>query len=353
MHLQLQQLLPQGFKLDSSQHNIINKLEKIKAAIEKKTLLNFFKPSYSKNGVYLYGDVGRGKTMIMQAFYNSLTSKKLLIHYQDLMQSIHKDLHNLQGQHTINILSNLAHIYALKAQVLCIDEFEIKDITDAMIIGKLFTEFINKRIFIFLTSNTKPDNLYKDGLQRESFLPFIDLLNKKFEIFNIETGQDYRLEKVVGINQRIFYPLNEENKLKLKEITAKLTNEQAIKGEIQVFGRSIVFKKVFKNILITDFNELFLQELGYVDYVNICQEFDIIIVENIQIIDSDNNDLITRFINFIDNAYFYQIILFATLQDTPEKIYTKGKKLQEFKRTISRLHEMNSYSYREEIHDNL
>lgn len=351
--MDLLHFLPKSFKLDSSQQIIIKKLEEIRNGLEKKSFLDFFISKFNKNGFYLYGGVGRGKTMLMQAFYNSLTIKKQIIHYQDFMQSVHKNLHNLQGQDTNKLISNLANIYAQKGKVLCVDEFEIKDITDAMIIGRLFAEFIKCKIFIFVTSNTEPQNLYKDGLQRNSFLPFIDLLNKKFDILYLDNNQDYRLEKVNSIDNRIFYPINDENNFKLNKIIATLTDNQTIEGRIEVFGRYIIFKKTFKNILVTDFNELFLQELGYVDYVNICQEFNIIVLENVPIIGDDNNDLITRFINFIDNAYFYKVLLFASLQDAPEKIYQNGKRIAEFKRTISRLNEMNSDLYMEEVHDKL
>ncbi|WP_425361720.1 AFG1/ZapE family ATPase [Candidatus Tisiphia endosymbiont of Mystacides longicornis] len=147
-------------------------------------------------------------------------------------------------------------------------------------------------------------------------------------------------------SRRIIYPINEHNKFEIQQLIGKLNNNnQLVPKDIAVFGRKISFKMASEKILVTDFEELFVRELGYVDYVDICQKFSIIIVENIRIISSDNTDLAVRFINFVDNAYFYKVVLFMTLQDEPIKIYQNGLRSNEFKRTISRLHEMNSGSY--------
>ncbi|WP_341752806.1 cell division protein ZapE [Candidatus Tisiphia endosymbiont of Dioctria rufipes] len=189
--------------------------------------------------------------------------------------------------------------------------------------------------------------MYKDGLQRSSFLPIIKEINQRFEVMHLDSEHDYRLDKIIQRTGRhIIYPINENNKLEIQELISKLNhNNQLVPKDIVVFGREISFKMASEKILVTDFEELFVRELGYVDYVDICQKFSIIIVENIRIISSDNTDLAVRFINFVDNAYFYKVVLFMTLQDEPIKIYQNGLRSNEFKRTISRLHEMNSDSY--------
>lgn len=343
--------LPIGFELDQCQLALANKLENIAISLEKKSTFKFWRKTHHKDGVYLYGGVGRGKTMLMQAFYHRLTVKKQMIHYQEFMQSIHKNIHKLSRESSDRIIHRLAMIYSKKLKVLCIDEFEIKDITDAMIMHKLFLELIKQKLFILVTSNTKPDNLYKDGLQRISFLPFIELINRNFEIMHLDNPHDYRFDQVGGVNNRIFYPITDKSTLEIKKIISDLTSNKYKSGSILVFGREISFKKMYKGILITDFNELFMRDLGYIDYVNICQQFKVIVLENVPIIDSDDTDLITRFINFIDNTYFYKILSFITLQAAPEKIYQSGKRIVEFQRTISRLHEMNSSLYLERLYD--
>lgn len=329
---------------------LVDRIDFFVRQINNKSFWRFFSRDLSeKKSIYLYGNVGTGKTMLMQYFFRNLHVPKLMIHYQDFTQSLHKDIHRLQNQKTSknHIIKIIAKNYAKEAQIICIDEFEIKDITDAMIIGPLLLELIKHKLFIFITSNTRPEDLYKDGLQRRAFLPIIKEINQKFDIMYLDSNHDYRLDKIIHmIDRRIIYPINEDNKITFDKLIMKLTDGGSlIPADIEVFGRQISFATVSHQILVTNFAELFERELGYVDYVIICQKFPIIIVENVTIIDSDNTDLAVRFINFIDNAYFYKVILFMTLQDDPIKIYQNGLRQDEFKRTVSRLYEINSSSY--------
>ena len=345
--MSITKFLPTGLKLDKGQLTLIQTLEEIAIQLEDRHFLKFFNASNKvTKGIYLHGGVGSGKTMIMEAFYQRLTINKRMVHYQDFMQSIHKNIHILQKKLTPQIINKLAKDYSNQAKLICIDEFEIKDITDAMIMSKLFFEFIKLKVVIFVTTNIKPDEIYKDGLQRNSVLPLINLIKNTFTVIHLHQDHDYRLDKILTISTRIFYPLNKETKGNIQRITLEFTNNNNLLPTfIQVFGRKITFAKTYKKMLITNCEELFMQALGYIDYVNICQNFTIIIVEDMPIIPSDNTDLATRFINFIDNAYFYKILLFLTLADSPENIYKNGPKSQEFKRTLSRLHEMNSNLY--------
>ena len=335
--------------LDEKQSLILNRIKFFVKQIESKSFFNLFtNNNVLKHGVYLYGHVGTGKTILMKYFYQTLGVKKLIIHYQNLMQSVHKDIHSFRSttKSTNESIKKIAKNYAKNVKVICIDEFEIKDITDAMIIGPLLFELIKCNVFVFITSNTKPGDLYKDGLQRNSFLPVIKEIYSKFEVMYLDSNHDYRLDKVLQLTNRIIYPINDNTRPEIQEIITELSsNNQFLPMEIEVFGRKILFKMASNTTLITDFNELFVRELSYADYVNLCQKFTVIMVENVSIINSENSDLAVRFINFIDNAYFYKVILFMTLQDEPTKIYQNGLRKEEFKRTISRLHEMNSASY--------
>ncbi|MFY9589719.1 cell division protein ZapE [Rickettsia endosymbiont of Halotydeus destructor] len=335
--------------LDVKQTALLEELKEIALELNKlPPLFNIFNKKNLKNGLYLYGPVGSGKTMLMNSFFELLTISKIIIHYQNFMQEIHKAMHKLQSENESknNIIPKIAKNYAKKTKVLCIDEFEIKDITDAMIIGNLLTELIKQGVFIFVTSNTKPDNLYKDGLQKESFLPFIAKINDEFYIKVLDHNHDYRFDKALEIaNDRIIYPITPENQGKLTQVIKDITEGYLIPQTVEVLGREISFKQGYKKVLVTNFEELFTRNLSYIDYVNICQKFNIIIVEDVQIVSPDNTDIAVRFINFIDNAYFYKILLFMTLEDAPEKIYQGTARREEFRRTVSRLQEMNSNSY--------
>ncbi|AFB20805.1 methionyl-tRNA formyltransferase [Rickettsia canadensis str. CA410] len=381
--------------LDVKQIALSKELTEIALELNKpRTLLQIFSKNNLKSGIYLYGPVGSGKTMLMNSFFEELTASKIIIHYQNFMQEIHKMMHKLQTENQKDIILKIAKDYAKNTRVLCIDEFEIKDITDAMIIGRLFDKLIKQNIFIFITSNTSPNNLYKNGLQRESFLPFIKIINNTFYVKYLDNHHDYRFDKALGVKgERIIYPLTLENQKKLEKIitdisdnrvlskltyreefigdmeystttipvhedtSTELTYKLPLEGEyaknstnftpqnIEVLGRKISFQKVHKRILVTDYNELFTRDLSYIDYINICQNFNVIIVQNVHTIDANDTNTVVRFINFIDNAYFYKILLFMSLEDDPNKIYQGSNRSEEFKRTISRLNEMNSAAY--------
>ncbi len=339
--MKITNFLPADIKLNPKQLELAEILEyTIDQLIEKK-LFKFFNNNPTKKGIYLYGGVGSGKTMLMRAFYNALPiSSKQLVHYQSFMLDIHKNIHQLQATSTGRVLSKLARAYVNKAQIICIDELEIKDITDAMIISKLFEELINGS-FVFITSNVEPENIYKDGIQREAVLPFIKLVKESFQVLSLATEQDYRLVKILSTNDTLFYPLVEESVSKIENIISTLTNNMLSPFSIKVFGRRIEFSSVYQTVLVTDFEELCGRDRGYSDYVTICQHFKTIIVKNVPIIPADNTDLAIRFINFVDNAYFYKVLLFMSLEASPAEIYKGHRRGQEFQRTVSRLHEMN------------
>ena len=336
--------------LDQRQLFLADKFSKLAKAIKPSSFLGGFTKLFSKDieysGIYLHGSVGRGKTMLMQQFYNQLNVPKEIVHYQQFMQEIHKKMHNLQSRSEHKIIQELARDIAKRCSVICMDEFEIKDITDAMIIMRLFEYLQKHNVFIFITTNTQPDNLYKDGLQRTAFLPFIEMVKKKFEILHLDTEKDYRFEVVANIENRVLFSKNPKNIKELRRIQSKLCNEHELsESKIEVFGRDLLFKQAHNNILVTDFSELFERDLGYADYVALAKKFEIIILSSVRAISEEENNIATRFINFIDNAYFYKILLFIELEIEPDQIYKKGKRREEFVRTISRLTEMNSDRY--------
>lgn len=343
--------IPESIKLDDVQQKLCAHLEFIASSLKDQTWLDRFKTSQKFAGIYLYGGVGRGKTMMMNAFFARANVRKELVHYQNFMLELHKKIHSLQASSADKVVSDVANSIAARIKLLCIDEFEVKDITDAMLIMRLFNYLQAKNVFIFLTTNTLPDNLYKDGLQRELFLPFITNVKQHFDILYLDSDTDYRFTKISEFNDRIIFPYSKANVQKIQNIKQQLLQDNATEEEIvQVFGRQVHFSKTHKDILFVNFNELIETEFGYADYVSICQRFKVIVLENIPTIGDAETDKATRFINFIDNAYFYKVLLFANIKTLPEEIYTEGRKIEEFKRTISRLNEMNSSEYLQELY---
>jgi len=336
--------------LDNRQKELLGILQKAAASIEPISFQTkikhlFFKSKYPKS-IYLHGGVGRGKTMLMKMFYEKIKVPKEIIHFQNFMQTTHKKLHLLQGKSANKAIQELAVDISTKAQVVCMDEFEIKDITDAMIIMRLFRYLLKNGVFLFLTTNTIPDNLYRDGMQRESFLPFIDMVKKKFRVLYLDTAIDYRYNTVSAMKNRILYPADSKTKAAIKGIKRDLYDEgELTQVSIELFGRKLSFLKGHKNVLVTNFSELFERPMSYADYVNLTEQFKIIIVESVRKINDDETDIITRFINFIDNAYFNKVALFMEIECLPEEIYSSSKRKDEFSRTVSRLAEMNSEEY--------
>jgi cell division protein ZapE len=334
--------LPQNVTLDKKQEEVLGKIDLILTNSTSSSLLQFFKNNKIKHGIYLQGTVGSGKTMLMESFYQATGGKKHLVHYQDFIQKLHQDIHLIGPQDGRNILGKIAKKYAKLTNYIFLDEFEIKDITDAMMIGSLFREFINNKLFIFLTTNSMPDDLYKDGLQRESFLPFIEMVKQEFEVISLNSDHDYRMREYGTHKDRIFYPINAANQNKLDKIIDDLTGNDVKPSSIEVFGRKITFQNTHEDILVTNFEELFMQDFSYIDYIHIVQNFKTIVVKDMRQIDPLSTNLAVRFINFVDNAYFYKVILFMNLACPVDKIYENGARTSEFKRTISRLHEMSN-----------
>ncbi len=330
--------------LDEEQHALIAKLDDVAKSLKPSLFKSIFS-SKTKAGIYIYGGVGRDKSLISRFFFRSAPGHKLFIHYQDFMRTLHKALHQQESKHKANAIEVLAKEYAKKASLICLDELEIKDITDAMIIGRLFAELRKRKVYILITTNIAPQDLYKDGLQRELFLPFIDMIIKDFDIFAFKNGNDYRL-KQISSSKRVLYPLGQDTKEQIDNIILHLVDTDHYNPTtLHVFGREVTFPKTYKKVLISSFNELCQNNLSYNDYIEICQHFSTIIIENVPILHAENTDEAIRFINLIDNIYFNHNLLFITMAAPPEELYLNGKRSLEFKRTISRLHEMESDNY--------
>lgn len=330
--------------LDEEQKALVAQLQEISTSLNPGIFASIFRRT-PKAGIYIYGGVGSGKSIIARDFFIAANCKKLFIHYQDFMRKIHKALHKQEATHKTGVIKLLAKEYASNAKLICLDELEIKDITDAMIIGRLFTELRKLKVYILITTNIAPEDLYKDGLQRELFIPFIDMIIKDFDIFAFKSDNDYR-RKQISSSKRVLYPLGEKTKEAIDKTISHLVDTKHYNPTtLHIFGREITFPQTYKKVLVTSFAELCQNNLSYNDYIEICQHFATIVLKDVPIIAPENTDVAIRFINLIDNIYFHHNLLFITMAAPPEKIYINGKRSLEFKRTISRLHEMESDNY--------
>ncbi len=304
-------------------------------------------------GIYLWGGVGRGKSMIMELFYNhSSVNERKHIHFHAFMQEVHRRLHSYrQAQEAGKVstekdpLKSLAKVIVDQAWLLCFDEFYVTDITDAMILGRLFEELINAGVVIVATSNRPPVDLYKDGLQRERFLPFIDLIENSLEVIELNSPTDYRLERIRAMDTFIT-PCGPAATAKLEQSFKDLTiGAETEPLTLQVQGREIVFPKTAEGVAFSNFSTLCERPLGPADFLAIADRFHTLILCDIPQMGPSNRDVAKRFLILVETLYEAKVNLICSAEKPPEELYTEGDGAFEFERTISRLMEMQSPDY--------
>ena len=321
-------------KLFHSETNLLTKIKKL-----------IFKERVSK-GIYLWGNAGSGKTMIMDICYDSLkTNRKKRIHFQEFMIDVHDSLHLIRNNKTDKPLIKVAEIISKEIDYLFFDEFQVNDIADASILARLFNLLFNSNVFIFSTSNIIPNNLYKDGLQRDRFIPFIKLIEKDCINIELSTKKDYRKKRLKNINN-YFSSLNDKTEKEIEKIFFDLTRGANLeKKSIVVKGREITVSKHAKGCARFNFDDLCGKAYGSEDYINIAKSFDIIFIENIPKLSPEKKNEVKRFIMLIDALYDNSKITVISAAGEPEDIYQKGDLEFDYKRCVSRLHEMRSKEY--------
>ena len=298
-------------------------------------------PTSLAKSVYLWGGVGRGKTMLMNLFFENLNiKKKRRIHFLEFMQQIHRDLKIMRTQSEDDPVIPLAKQIASQARILCLDEFQVNDIADASIIGRLFKNFFEQGSLLMTTSNLHPDSLYANGLNRNRFLPFIDLLKKQADIINLGSDKDFRREMMSGF-ERYFI----QNQKAFDDSFELLTKGRAVKCQIDIGGRFLTIPKQALGCARFDFDDLCGKPLGANDYLAIAHAFDTIMIDQIPKMPPEKANEAVRFIHLIDTLYDNRVLLIAHAQTNPDQLYRNGKGAREFQRTISRLNEMQSPSY--------
>jgi len=300
---------------------------------------NFFNYLFKNRKLcfYLHGNVGVGKTMLLNFIYDNLKIKKLRLHFNEFMINFHDFRHEKDDDNSIRtFVKNLKSKYDL----LYLDEFQVTNIVDAMILGKLFEIIFSQNIKIIITTNTKLNDLYKDGLQREKFLPFISVIRRYSIQKELLLNDDYRqLNKEQAI--RIFYPLNEKVAFKINKIFRELTrNKKQEKKIITTKGRNLEITNFFNGVTRFNFSDLCDVNLGAEDYINIAQICNHVFIEEIPNFDDENSNQQLRFITLVDIFYEKKISLTLSLADNITNLNSSKKHFETFKRTVSRIYEM-------------
>lgn len=335
---------------DAAQRPVVAKLDALAETLKQAAPSGLFaklkKPPPSPKGLYIHGEVGRGKTMLMDLFHDVVdVTPKRRVHFHAFMQDVHKRLHAARQSQTQDAIAPVARALAKEARLLCLDEMQITDIADAMIVGRLFEGLLAHGTVIVTTSNLAPDQLYRNGLNRQLFLPFIALIKDRLDVISLDSPTDYRLGRVKA-HETFLTPISPETDARLQDLWQRLTDTP--KGEpmdLYVLGRKLHVPQAAHGCARFSFPELCEMPLGPPDYLALAQTFQILFLEHIPALNPDRRNEAKRFVLLIDTLYDGKVRLVATSAQAPEHIYPEGDHAFEFGRTVSRLKEMQSASW--------
>ena len=335
-----------NFEINPNQLNLIEDLNKFYKLNFNKSFLNkIFKNQKLKPGFYLQGDVGVGKTMILNFFYNNFNGSKQRYHFNQFMIGFHDFVFKNKDKEKKNILEKFANRLKKKYELIYFDEFQVTNIVDAMILGNLFKKIFDKNIKVLFSSNIKINDLYKDGLQREQFLPFLKIMKNKCYQSKLDIIEDYRRSQNKK-DERFLYPLNQVTNFKINKYFRKITKKK-IKKEKVLFikGRKFIIKNYYEGIARFDFKDLCEKNIGAEDYLKIAEKCNFIFIENIPDFSNSNSNHQQRFITLLDIIYEKHIPLMISSKSKLNLISSSKNLENIFKRTISRLYELTSIKY--------
>lgn len=307
----------------------------------KKKLFGLFgSDDFPVRGLYVWGGVGRGKSMLMDLFFDHVPeTRKRRVHFHAFMQEVHGAMHEVRKTGVDDAIKPVAQDIAKEVRLLCFDEMQITDITDAMIVGRLFENLFSSGVVIVTTSNRVPGDLYKDGLNRNLFVPFIKLLEDRLEVHELASNNDYRQDRLEG-EQVYFHPANATAKAEISNIWQSLTGGKSEPLTLRVKGRDVHIPAFWNGVARAKFYDLCGLPLGAADYLELAQAARVLILEDIPLMSRDNFNEAKRFVTLIDALYEAKIRLICTAADVPERLYLEGEGVFEFERTASRLREM-------------
>jgi cell division protein ZapE len=351
------------FEYDPAQARLAHRLDALRLELkgykadEKPSALARFigvKPAEPPRGIYIHGAVGRGKTMLMDLFFNAVeVGSKRRAHFHSFMADVHARLHQWRqarkkGEVTgEDPIAPVAAELAKEASLLCFDEFSVRDIADAMLLGRLFTALFSAGVVVVATSNVAPDDLYKDGLNRALFLPFIALVKERLDVVELDARTDYRLEKLA--RAPVYYtPLGPKADAAVDTAFLALTgHDRGEPTKIDLLGRRLNVPQAIDGVARFDFDALCRRPLGSADYLEIAERFHSLFVDRIPVINASDRDEAKRFIILVDALYDMRVKLIASAAAEPDALFagSEGAEAFEFARTASRLIEMRSADY--------
>jgi cell division protein ZapE len=335
---------------DAAQEAAARQLQQLAAALKdyKPGWRGFFlKPKPAPRGLYIWGDVGRGKSMLMDLFFElAPLEKKTRTHFNAFMVDIHARIHaeRERGEHA-DPIPPVARIIAQGATLFCFDEFQVTDVADAMILGRLFAQLFELGVVIVATSNTEPERLYEGGLNRQLFLPFIALIDEKLDVIELNGTYDYRMQRMSGLDIYIT-PLGPQADAKMDAAWLRLTDQP--RGEprtLTVLGRKLIVPQAAKHVARFTFDDLCVRALAASDYLEIARHFHTVLIDHIPQINETMRNEARRFTLLIDTLYDEGVKLICSAAAPPGQLYPAGDGSEAFRRTASRLVEMRSEEY--------
>jgi cell division protein ZapE len=327
---------------DPAQRAVLPAFERIRAALAEPVKRGFFRraPEPPK-GLYLWGGVGRGKSMLMDLFVESLDVPARRVHFHAFMQEVHTRMHELRAQGVEDPIKPVAKEISDSVRLLAYDEMQITDITDAMIVGRLFERLFDAGVVVVTTSNRVPDDLYKDGLNRQLFLPFIALLKERMEVRELASERDHRQDRLSGA-QVYFAPADAAARGRIDALWQELTEGSEETLTLHVKGREIELPRYRNGMARASFYALCGKPLGPADYLKLAETLRLLVLEDIPRLSRQNFNEARRFVTLVDALYEARVRLIASAAAEPEYLYVEGSGSFEFERTASRLREMQA-----------
>lgn len=347
-------LAARGYKADAAQLRAVERLQALYAELlsfkaKRRSALRklIFNPDLPKS-VYLWGGVGRGKSFIMDSFFDAVPYKrKRRVHFHAFMQSIHTQLRAAKDHD--DPLAHVADGIAEKTRLLCFDEFHVSDIADAMILGRLLEALFERGVVFVMTSNYPPDGLYPNGLQRQNFVPTIKLMKERFDVVEVDHGTDYRLRSLERMNTFIV-PGGAEADCELATRFGEIAGAPGKSGEIDLLGRKVKVRRMAPGVLWFDFQTLCGGMRSQNDYLEIAREHHTVLLSDVPIMTKAQGNEARRFTWLVDVLYDARVKFIVSAAAEASELYREGPNAQEFPRTVSRLIEMRTREYLSEPH---